>query len=116
MAASDGLTGVMGVYRETTLVPRDGSPRKRRQVKGKRPYGTRRAEIGEEARIPPENTESSVGGKSKDDNQVRENQVEGLLRRAESNPDDWLGPPHEPLSPAARSQWNWALHDEEDDA
>ena len=63
--APNAATGVMGVYRENTLVPREGSPRKHRQVKGKRPYRTPRAEIGEEARIPPENAESSVGGKSR---------------------------------------------------
>ena len=50
-----GPPGVMGVYRKKTLVPRDGSPRKRRQVKGKRPYRTCRAEISEEARIPLHN-------------------------------------------------------------
>ena len=37
--AADGAKGVMGVYREKTLVPREGSPRERSQVKGNAPTG-----------------------------------------------------------------------------
>ena len=36
---SGGANGVMGVYRETTLVPRDGTPRKHSWVKGNAPTG-----------------------------------------------------------------------------
>ena len=63
--ASDLANGVMGVYRKKTLVPRQGTPRERRQVKGKRPTGRASRRKPVEGRVPPETAESSVGGKSK---------------------------------------------------